>query len=86
MTGRAPNRFLFELNEQASQLKTVDTEQAFYNALQWILTSHDDLLEALEELVDLKAEKDLHGADDVYLKRKPIAWAKAAAAIAKATP
>lgn len=49
-----------------------------------VFTASHDLLEALQNLVQLKEWKDRNGKDEHYEKAQPIAWDAARAAISKA--
>ena len=49
-----------------------------------LIAAAPDLLEALQNLVQLKEWKDRNGKDEHYEKSQPIAWDAARAAISKA--
>lgn len=49
-----------------------------------LIASAPDLLEALEELIQVKEWKDKYGKDAQYLKAQPIAWENAKKALEKA--
>ena len=49
-----------------------------------LIAAAPDLLEALQNLVQLKEWKDRNGKDEHYKKAQPIAWDAARAAISKA--
>lgn len=50
-----------------------------------LIAASPALLEALQELLQVKEWKDKHGKDEHYLKAQPSAWSNAIAAIQKAT-
>lgn len=64
------------------ELGEIPIEQMKANAR--LIAAAPDLLEALQNLVQLREWKDKHGKDEHYKKARPIAWEAARAAISKA--
>ncbi len=62
--------------------KEIDDSEAEYNAKLFIASK--DLLEALQELIQVKEWKEKYGKDEQYLKAQPTAWSNAQKAIEKA--
>lgn len=60
----------------------LENEEMMANAK--LIASAPELLEALQELLQVKEWKDKYGKDDQYLKAKPIVWRNAENAIKKA--
>lgn len=72
-----------ESDKSKEELTKKHEEQEYANAK--LISAAPELLEALQELLQVKEWKDKYGKDAQYLKAQPIAWKNAENAIKKAT-
>jgi hypothetical protein len=60
-------------------------QEGFLSGANWQASQHEWVMEALENLVQLKRWKDKHGKDEHYVKNVDSAWQKAFDVIDKYT-
>lgn len=96
LIGKAFGAIISKDVEQSKKEHYTDGEIEYYggllvcesvrsNADAKLIAAAPELLEALQELIQVKDWKDIYGKDAQYLKAQPVAWNNAIEAIKKAT-